>query len=815
MAKESNIIKRAMSFLGMGTKEPDKDGRVSIPKSVQDSIPYVGAYENGIIQVSMRSYSKMYTLGELNFTNANTDEQKQIFVNYMEFLGSFGPEVRIQVFSYNKTISSSEFEKKVLLPMQSDALNEYRVEMNDMLIDKMASARNNIIQERYIILTVEAEDIAAAINMFGRLDAEIAKGGQRVSKSESRPLSAEQRLSILYSIYNQDITSPFIKRMFHKGREYASFSFRDMVKAGLTTKDLVGPPYMEFNTNYFKLGETFGRALMLCDLPSYLRADVFTELSQMPFSMLASVQYRSLPQTEAINKIKFRMVDINSNVVDRQKKASKNGYSPELISPELKQSSQEVDSIMNDLTSENQKLFMTTITLVVFAKTMEELDKNTKVIQAEAERFICQAKILGGQQELGLNTSLPLGRNYLKIERMLTTRAAATFLPFSVKELMQTGGVYYGLNAITKQLIMYDRLSANNGNGCILGKPGSGKSFKAKEELIFGLLNYPNDDFIVIDPESEFKALAEMFYGTIIRIAPGADVHINPMDLDLAYAGEDDPLTLKADFIAGICEAASSSRYPLSPGQKSVIDRCVLNVYDDYVKMLRAEGINSDSDRVPTLKDLYEELRMQDEPEARNLSLALERFTTGTQNVFAHRTNIDVENRFIVYDVKDIGEGLKSLGLQIALDNIWNRMISNFRKGKRTWLYVDEFHILVETPTAAKYTRQIFKRARKWNGIPTGITQQLEDMLKSEEARAIINTSDFVVMLDLDSFGRSQLQQMFEISDTELEYVTSSACGQGLIYNGTDIIPFVDDFPKDTKLYMAMTTRPNEVAGKR
>ena len=306
-----------------------------------------------------------------------------------------------------------------------------------------------------------------------------------------------------------------------------------------------------------------------------------------------------------------------------------------------------------------------------------------------------------------------------------------------------------------------------------------------------------------------------MFYGTVIRIAPGSDVHINPMDLDIAYADEDDPLTLKADFIASICEAASSSRYPLSPGQKSIIDRCVLNVYDNYVKVLRSEGRNFDSELVPTLIDLYNELKGQDEPEARNLSLALERFTTGTQNVFAHKTNIDVENRFLVYDVKDIGEGLKSLGLQIALDNIWNRMIANFRKGKRTWLYVDEFHILVETPTAARYTRQIWKRARKWNGIPTGITQQLEDMLKSEEARAIINTSDFVVMLDLDSFGRSQLQQMFEISDTEMEYVTSSASGQGLIYNGTDIIPFVDNFPKDTKLYKAMTTKPNEVAGNR
>lgn len=801
-------------LLGIDTQK-DTDERVSVPKTVQQSIPYIAINENGIIQISQRNYSKMYTLGEINFTNANTDEQKQTFVDYMEFLGSFGPEIRIQIVAYNKSISPYEFQKQILLAMQSDKLNEYRVEMNDMLIEKMATARNNIIQEKYVVLTTEADDIDAAINIFNRLDGEMAKGVQRVTGSESKPVSAEQRLSILYALYNQEFTTPFIQRMFHKGREYSSFSFHDMQKAGLTTKDLIGPSYMEFNTNYFKLGENFGRALMLCNLPSYLRADVFTELSRMPFNMLTSVQYRTMPQSKAISNIKVRQININANVVERQKKASRGGYSPELISPEIKQASEEVGSIMTDLTSENQKLFMTTITLVVFAKSMEELDKYTKIVQATAERFICEAKVLGGQQELGLNTSLPLGKNCLQIERMLTTRAAAVFLPFSVKEMMQPGGVYYGQNAVSKQLILYNRLSANNGNGCILGKPGSGKSFKAKEELCYGILNYPNDDFIVIDPESEFKALAELFDGTVIRIAPGSNVHINPMDLDIAYADEDDPLTLKADFIAGLCEAASSSRYPLSPIQKSIIDRCVLNIYDDYVKTLRLEKKNFDSKLAPTLMDLYKELLGQDEPEAKNLALALERFTTGTQNVFAHETNIDVENRFIVYDVKDIGEGLKSLGLQIALDNIWNRMIANFRKGKRTWLYVDEFHILVETPTAARYTRQIWKRARKWNGIPTGITQQLEDMLKSEEARAIINTSDFVVMLDLDSFGRSQLQQMFEISDTEMEYVTSSASGQGLLYNGTEIIPFIDDFPRDTKLYKAMTTKPNEVAGNR
>lgn len=467
---------------------------------------------------------------------------------------------------------------------------------------------------------------------------------------------------------------------------------------------------------------------------------------------------------------------------------------------------------MDDLTKENQKLFMTTIVLTVFADDLTQLDKNTKMVQSTAERFICQAKKLSGQQEIGFNTCLPLGVNQLKIERALNTRGAAIFIPFSVKELMQKDGVYYGLNAVSKQLIIYNRLNAMNGNGCILGTPGAGKSFSAKREMISVLLK-TEDDVFVIDPENEYSPLAQLFHGSVIRIAPGSNVFINPLDMSLDYAAEgDDPITLKSDFIGSICEAASGSRYPLSPVQKSIIDRCVKNVYADYLATLREQHKMIDNDLVPTLEDFYYELKSQPQPEAQNLALTLERFVLGTQNTFSKRTNVNIDNRFTVYNIKDIGTGMKGMGLQICLDNIWNKMISNFRKGKRTWLYCDEFHLLVQTDTSAKYTQQIWKRARKWNGVPTGITQQAEDMFKTAEARAIIDNSEFLMLLNLDPYGRMQLQQMLGISNTELEYITSAGPGQGLIYNGKDIVPFIDDFPKDTALYRAMTTKPDEVA---
>lgn len=793
------------------SKQMKKSPLTDVPKTVQGSIPYLGVYENGIFQNDENTYSKVYKIPDMNFLIEDTERQKEIFGNFMELLSSFGPEVHIQQVIFNKTIKPAELESKVLMKTQNDKLNEYREEMNEMLIDKMAKASNNIIHEKYFVLSVEADDIVTAKATFERLDREISAGFERVTKTTTKPLTLIERLSLMYDIYNMDSNVPFYRRTkMKKDNIMESFNMRHIQKMGLTSKDVIGPSALTFERDYMIIGTTYARAMMVSNLPSFLRGDILTELSNMPFNMLTSVHYRALPQSKAITLLKNKLVDVNANVVTLQKKASRNGYSVDVISPEIKQASQEVESLMGDLTQDNQKLFYTTITAVIFAKTKEELDENTKLFQATAERFVCQAMILATQQEAGLTTALPLGRNKLKVERLLNSRAAAIFLPFGVKELWQDDGMYYGLNGVSKQMILYNRSSAINGNGCIFGVPGSGKSFSAKREIVNVLL-HTDDDVFVIDPENEYAGLAKLFYGSSIRIAPGSDVHINPMDMGLDYSAEgDDPITMKADFIASICEAATGSRYPLTPIQKSVIDRCVKNVYREYIRTLRAEGKSEDAKIVPTLRDFYEEVKLQPEPEAHNLALALEKFVEGTQNSFAFRTNVNVNNRFTIYNIKDIGTGMKSIGLQVCLDNIWNKMIANYKKGKRTWLYCDEFHLLTQTEISAKYTQQIWRRARKWNGIPTGITQQVEDMMKTEEGRAIIGNSEFVMMLSMNAYGRAQMQQMYNLTDAEMEYITSSGSGHGLIYNGKDIIPFVDEFPKDTKLYNAMTTKAGE-----
>lgn len=793
------------------SKQMKKSPLTDVPKTVQGSIPYLGVYENGIFQNDENTYSKVYKIPDMNFLIEDTERQKEIFGNFMELLSSFGPEVHVQQVIFNKTIKPAELESKVLMKTQNDKLNEYREEMNEMLIDKMAKASNNIIHEKYFVLSVEADDIVTAKATFERLDREISAGFERVTKTTTKPLTLIERLSLMYDIYNMDSNVPFYRRTkMKKDNIMESFNMRHIQKMGLTSKDVIGPSALTFERDYMIIGTTYARAMMVSNLPSFLRGDILTELSNMPFNMLTSVHYRALPQSKAITLLKNKLVDVNANVVTLQKKASRNGYSVDVISPEIKQASQEVESLMGDLTQDNQKLFYTTITAVIFAKTKEELDENTKLFQATAERFVCQAMILATQQEAGLTTALPLGRNKLKVERLLNSRAAAIFLPFGVKELWQDDGMYYGLNGVSKQMILYNRSSAINGNGCIFGVPGSGKSFSAKREIVNVLL-HTDDDVFVIDPENEYAGLAKLFYGSSIRIAPGSDVHINPMDMGLDYSAEgDDPITMKADFIASICEAATGSRYPLTPIQKSVIDRCVKNVYREYIRTLRAEGKSEDAKIVPTLRDFYEEVKLQPEPEAHNLALALEKFVEGTQNSFAFRTNVNVNNRFTIYNIKDIGTGMKSIGLQVCLDNIWNKMIANYKKGKRTWLYCDEFHLLTQTEISAKYTQQIWRRARKWNGIPTGITQQVEDMMKTEEGRAIIGNSEFVMMLSMNAYGRAQMQQMYNLTDAEMEYITSSGSGHGLIYNGKDIIPFIDEFPKDTKLYNAMTTKAGE-----
>lgn len=804
-------------------KKDKKNKNMRIPKTAQETIPYESVYANGVIEVRPGVYSKSYLINNLNFKNALDDEQESMFEAYGTLLNSFSSDMTIQLTLYNRTVDENKIINNILIKPQSDNLNEYRDEINDILRDKMTEGRNNLMQEIYITVSLESNHIEDAFNVFKRLDSEIDKCIRQINGDEnaeflSKPISIEDRLAILYEIYNPYSNISFERKVQENGVSSTNFDLKQLLRAGLTSKDAIAPEGIMFASDYFMIGNKYAKSLFLDNLPTFLTSDILTELADQPCGALTSVYFQPIPMDKAIKLVKNQLVNINSNVIDAQKKAAKAGYSPDLISPELMKAQEEADLLLNDIMSRNQKIFLVSLCMTLFADSLEELNQNAQSLQTIANRYLCQIKCFRYQQEPGFNSSLPLANNYTYVNRLMTTESASIFIPFSTQEINHVNGLYYGLNATSKNLVRINRKALDNANGVILGKPGSGKSMTAKLEMILTLLS-TDDDVFVIDPEREYAPLAKLFGGEIIKISPNSKTFINPLDMDINYANEDDnnsnddgdPVALKCDYLVGLCEMAMGGKYAMNPAQKSIIGRCATLLYGPYLKhmeSIKGSGVTCDYAAAPTLEDFYELLLNQPEMEAQEIALSLEIYCSGPLDVFAHKTNVDTKARFVIYDIKDIGSGMKELGLHICLNDIWNRTISNkIKRNVSTRFYIDEFYLLTQTPSSAKFLQEIYKRARKWKGIPTGITQNVEDLLISQEAKSIINNSNFIVMLNQSPFDREQLSAMFNISPAEQQYITNSQPGSGLIYTGQTLIPFENEFPQDSKLFAAMTTK--------
>lgn len=782
------------------------------PNTAQKTIPYVAAFSNGIIETEPKCFTKSYKLEDVNFKIASQSDQDYIFLKYGDMLNMFGSDVKAEITIYNKNISQEEFNESVLMKYQGDGLDEYREEQNAMLLDKINEGKNNIVREKYLTISIEAENVEAAQNIFARLDTEVSNALKQISGSDAPPMSIKDRLSILYSIYNPAIETPLCMSKEINGHKVESFDFDTLQKQGISTKDVIAPSDIVFNGDYFTLDDQYGQTLYLHNLPSYLSTDFIGELNDVACNMLTSVHFESMRQDKAMKLIRNQITNINSDVINAQKRAARSGVvSPDLISPSLMEAKTEADKLLGDMTSRNQKLFYVTLVVTHFASDKEQLDKQSEQIITIAQKYLVTLKKLTTQQELGFDTSLPLCNNRVYIKRLLTTESASLFIPYSAQELNQHGGFYYGVNAVSHNLLLFDRTKSKNANGFILGTPGSGKSFSAKREILSALLN-TNADVYVIDPEGEYTPLAVMLGGEVVKIAPGTKVFINPLDMDLDYADDGDPVTLKADFICSLCETILGGRYGLSVTQHSIIDRCVRKIYQPYIAHMKQhpELGTCDPNAMPTLNTLYTEILAQEEGEAKTIALALERYIIGSLDTFAHKTNVNTHSRFVVYDIKDIGTGLKELGLQVCLNDVWNKTISNKKKGKRTWFYIDEFYLLTQTETSASFLQQIFKRARKWGGVPTGITQNVEDLLISPQARSMLSNSDFIMMLNQAPNDKQDLAKMFNISAAQLSYITNADAGQGLLYTGKSIVPFIDRFPTDTKSFAAMTSRMDD-----
>ncbi len=812
--KKKGFLSSFIKGSSNGENKPKR--RVTVPRSVQKTIPYRNVYSDGIIEVEEGIFSKTYPIYDVNFSIAPQEDQENIFNLYGDMLNSFGAECLLSLTIHNTSMNQERFNRETLIRMESDGLNVYREEINEMLCRKVAESRNNLVHDKYFTVTLPCPNIEEAVVEFGRIDGLMSRSLRAINKQEVQPLTLEERLEVLYSVYNMDANAPLKKEVAIGKKTISTFDLKSLNAAGVSTKDVIAPISFEFKKDYFKMGDILGRSMFIESYPTYLKTSLLSDFSDLPASMLLTVHFRSMRQDQAIKLIKNQTTTIAASVVTAQKQASKGGYSTDLISPELQKAQEEARKLMDDITTRNQKLFFVTLVLTHFAMNKEELDKNTKALTTIANKHLCQLKTLNYLQEHGLNSSLPLGVNRLKVERLNTTESASVFIPFSVQEWKSKHGFYYGVNAVSRNIILYNRKQGANFNGVILGKPGAGKSFSAKREMVNALLS-TNDEIYVIDPENEYLPLIKEMGGEVIRIAVGGDTHINPFDMDIEYADQEDPVTMKSDFIGSICEIVIGGAFGLSPVEKSVIDRCVRLVYEPYlraIKEMRDKGINTtgDSRIAPTMMEFYNLLKKQPEEEAKRIALALEIYTTGSLNTFAKRTNVNTNNRLIAYDIKDIGTGMKVLGLQICLDSIWNRMIANKRKGKYTWIYIDEAHLLAQHESSAKYVQQVYKRARKWFGIPTIMTQQVEDVLQSKEMRTVISTSNFVMMLDQAPMDKVELGHMFSISEDELSYITNAEPGNGLLYNGKSLVPFQDQFPQNTKLYVAMSTKPEDVA---
>lgn len=804
-------------------KSPKKKKEsLKIPKTAQQTIPYVAVYEDsGIIEIADCVFTKAYLLKDINYQIAKLQEQEEMFIRFGEFINSFDPSIRFQIVVINKNMDQEEFEIKTLLKPRYDYFDPLREEYNEMLLNKMREGRNNMTKAKVLVVSVTEKDYESARNRFVHLDVEIASNVKKIGGSDVTPLTTIQRLESLYDIYNVGNEGLFGSKLKKFGKEIEYFSFDNMRRLGLTTKDCIAPSLFEFKRDYMMVGEKFARALFLKDLPTYLSDSILADLTNLNSSMLTSIQYTSVPAEKALKIVRNQMVNINANMIERQKKASKSGYGIDLISPELQKAQEDANELLQDLTSKNQKMFLINLVIVHFADSLEALNSDTETIQTVARRSLCEIKPLLGQQENGLATALPLCNNKLSIERTLTTESVSVFMPFVSQELLQTNGMYYGLNAVSRNLVLFDRRRSKNMNGFILGTPGSGKSFSAKREMENVLLN-TDDDVIVIDPESEYGRMAELLKGdednpnsAVIRIAAGSNVHINPMDMDEDYADEDDPITLKSDFLISLCETAFGERHGLTATQRSIIDRCCRLVYEPFLNSKTQIGNSDkwkyDKSLIPTLLDFQLKLEEQPGYEAEQLATSLEIYTKGSLNIFAHNTNVNTDARFVVYDIKDIGNNIKSLAMLVVLDSVWNRIVENKKKGRNTWFYIDEIYLLFKTETSANFLRELWKRARKWGGVPTGITQNVSDLLSNETARTMLSNCDFVQMHNQAPLDRNELAVLLNISATQLSYITNSQPGEGLIYTGSSIIPFVDNFPKNTKMYKAMTSKLEEV----
>ena len=761
--------------------------------TAQQTIPYLSMYPDGICKVTEKKYSKSIAYDDINYQLAQADDKTAIFENWCDFLNYFDATVSVQLSFINRGTRSGGAEEVVAIPAQNDAFNSIRTEYADMLKHQLAKGNNGFVKSKYITFSVEADNLNAAKARLARIETDILNNF-KVLGAAARPMTGYERLEALHSV-------------FHPEGEPFRFSWDWLTPSGLTTKDFIAPSSFRFGEGrYFRMGRKIGAVSFLEILAPELNDRMLADILDLETGIVVNLHIKSIDQTEAIKTIKRKITDLDKMKIEEQKKAVRSGYDMDIIPSDLAMFGGEAKNLLQDLQSRNERMFLLTFLVVNMADTKRKLENDIFAAAGIAQKYNCALTRLDYQQEAGLLSSVPIGENLIPIQRGLTTSSTAIFIPFITQELFQQGAaLYYGLNALSSNMILCDRKRLKNPNGLILGTPGSGKSFAAKREITNAFL-ITDDDIIICDPEAEYYPLVRRLHGQVIRISPTSTQYVNPMDINLNYSEDDNPLALKSDFLLSLCELVIGGKEGLMPVEKTVIDRSVRNVYRPFLAA-------PDPAKMPILGDLYDELLRQPEPEAARVAAALELYVSGSLNVFNHRTNVELSNRLVCFDIKQLGKQLKKLGMLIVQDQVWNRVTINRAEKKSTRYYMDEFHLLLKEEQTAAYSVEIWKRFRKWGGIPTAITQNVKDLLSSREVENIFENSDFVLMLNQAQGDREILARQLNISPQQMKYVTHTEAGEGLIFYGNVVLPFLDRFPQNTELYRVMTTRPEEVGG--
>ena len=764
-----------------------------VPQTAQQSIPFQRMFPDGICRVTDNYYTKTIQFQDINYQLAQQEDKTAIFDEWCGFLNFFDSSIHFELSFMNMGTDEECFEKGICIPFAKDKFNSVRAEYSQMLKKQLSQGNNGLSKSKFLTFGIEAESMKQAKPRLAHIENDLMNNFRRLGVA-AQSLNGKERLHLMHS-------------MFHMGDDDKFyFDWAWLVGSGLSVKDFIAPTAFAFKSSrIFQMGSLYGSMSYLAITASDISDRMLADFLDMESSQIVTMHIQSVDQTAAIKTIKRTITELDRSKIEEQKKAVRSGYDMDILPSDLATYGKDAKALLKELQSQNERMFMVTFLVMNTGRTEQELENNVFQAQSIAQKHNCALRRLDYQQEQGLVSSLPLGLNRIEIQRGLTTSSTAIFVPFTTQELfMQGDALYYGLNALSNNLIMADRKKLKNPNGLILGTPGSGKSFSAKREITNAFL-ITTDDIAIIDPEDEYSSLVKRLGGQVIDISPVSDQYINPMDLTLNYSEDDNPLTLKSDFILSLMELIIGGKAGLEPVEKTIIDRCVHLVYRDYLQDPKPE-------KMPILGDLYRLLREQPEKEAQRLATALEIYVTGSLNVFNHQTNVEIKSRIVCYVIKKLGKQLKKFGMQVVQDQLWGRVSENREAHKSTRVYIDEMHLLLKEEQTAAYTVEIWKRFRKWGGIPTGLTQNVKDLLASREIENIFENSDFIYMLNQAGGDRQILAKQLNISPHQLSYVTNSNAGEGLLFYGNVIIPFIDHFPKGTELYSIMTTRPEDLA---